>query len=377
MSAVRAVSAVVGVLVVLTTMRAIVRTVVVPRGLSSRLSLAIERSVHRVFLLLTSRTRSYVARDRMLAGEGPSLLLTLLVTWLSLLIVGYSALLWGVSDVDVGQALRESASSVFTLGFATTEGPAETAVDAMAAACGLVVVALLVAYLPTLYAAFNRREILVTTLEARAGTPAWGPELLARHAAVGIIDNLRELYMQWEHWAADVAESHTNYAVLVSFRSPKPMRSWVVALLAVMDSAALHLALNPSTAPSEARLCLRMSFTCLRDVAKVLGVPYDPDPMPSAGISLTYDEFREGVERMARPGFPMERTVEEAWPHFQGWRVNYEAVAYALADVTDAVPGPWTGPRTRVTERVEVAFVRNRTPDAPDGAATVPPSNSS
>ena len=119
-----------------------------------------------------------------------------------------------------------------------------------AAATGLVIVTLQIAYLPALYAAFNRRETEVALLNARAGVPSWGPELLARtHYALGsgvsTIDTLPDLYAQWERWAADVAESHTTYLPLVRFRSPRPLSSWVTALLAVLDSAALFLALSP------------------------------------------------------------------------------------------------------------------------------------
>src|SRR5581483_1535254 len=112
------------------------------------------------------------------------------------------------------------------------------------AATGLVVTALLIAYLPVLYAAFNRRETLVTTLEALAGSPAWGPELLARQALIGDVAYLPRVYERWTEWAADIAESHTNYRALVYFRSPDPMASWLLSLLAVLDAAALHLALN-------------------------------------------------------------------------------------------------------------------------------------
>jgi hypothetical protein len=232
----------------------------------------------------------------------------------------------------------------------------------MSAATGLVVVALQIAYLPTLYAAFNRRESLVTTLESRAGAPAWGPEILARHHAVGIVDNLPAFYADWERWSADVAESHTTYPVLISFRSPDLLRSWVVALLAVLDSAALYLAFNPERAPSEARLCMRMGFIALREVAEAKKIHFDADPFPGDPIGLTYDEFLEGVGRLERAGFPLERSPEQAWPHFKGWRVNYENTAYALADLVTAVPGPWTGSRRHVGEHVPVRRPVDRRP---------------
>ena len=220
--------------------------------------------------------------------------------------------------------------------------------DIAAGATWAVVVTLQIAYLPSLYDAFNRRETLVAMLESRAGLPAWGPEVLARHQLVGIIDALPSLYADWERWAADLAESHTTYPVLLLFRSPEPWYSWVVGLLAVLDAAAMHLALSPDASSSQARLCLRMGFTALNRIAKTLGWHVDPDPNPEGPITLTFEEFEQAVHMLAEIGFPMELTAEEAWPNFRGWRVNYETNAYRLADRVVAPPAPWSGPRSHL-----------------------------
>jgi hypothetical protein len=234
---------------------------------------------------------------------------------------------------------------MFTVGAVHIGGPADTGIDIAIGAIWVVIVALQIAYLPALYGAFSRREGLVSLLESRAGTPAWGPELLARHQLVGITDTLPDLYATWEEWAADVAESHTTYPILLLFRSPEPWFSWLLGLLAVLDGAAMHLALAPSTASSKARLCLRMGFTLLQRIAVTLGWTVDPDPSPEGPIQLTYEEFASAVEMLERVGFEAERTAEEAWPDFRGWRVNYETIAYRLADRLTAPPTPWSGPR--------------------------------
>jgi hypothetical protein len=174
---------------------------------------------------------------------------------------------------------------------------------------------------------------------------------------------LDEFYLQWERWAADVSESHTNYPVLIRFRSPAKYSSWLVALVAVMDSAALWLALSPSRAPAPAaRLALRMGFLALRSIAETVGLPADHDPDPDAPLRLTYEEYLEGIGRIASTTFVMERTPEEAWPDFRGWRVNYEPVAYALAALLDAVPGPWTGPRRTGDATMAPLRPQNRKP---------------
>ena len=335
----------VGVLIVLGTWIGMLDTLVVPRGLSSRVAGVVSRVVRRLFLLVANRFDDYDTKDNVLVLQGPLALLFLLVTWIGAFLLGYALILYPVEDVSFVTALEETGSAFFTLGFAGPRAATATVIHVLAAFTGLIVIALQIAYLPTLYAAFNRRETLVTMLQSRAGSPAWGPEILRRHQAVNIVDNLAQLYAEWEQWAADVAESHTNYPVLVSFRSPHPLRSWIVGLLAVVDSAALYCALSPSGAPSEARLCIRMGFNCMRDIADAMQIPYDPDPLPTDPIELTFEEFNGAVAQLREAGFPMERTPEEAWPHFRGWRVNYESVAYALADFAVAPPGPWSGPR--------------------------------
>ncbi len=341
-----------GLLIVAATWGSVVRTLVVPRGMSSRLSAAVERSLRTALLLLSRRSDDFITKDRILALQGPLSLLALLVSWFAVFLVGYALMAWPLIDASFDDALRQSVSSMLTLGFAATPGLGLTMLYLIAAGTGLVVIALEIAYLPVLYAAFNRRETAVTMLQSRAGAPAWGPEILARHQLVHIVDNLPDFYREWERWAADVAESHANYPILTSFRSPHPLRSWAVGLLAVLDSAALYHSLSPSSAPSEARLCIRMGFTCLRDIATAIGIAFDPDPFPDDPIQLTFEEFKEGIVRLEQAGFPMERTPDEAWPHFRGWRVNYETVAYALADRLVAAPGPWSGPRQHLAGMV-------------------------
>ena len=356
-----------GIIVVLGTAGSVIRTLMVPRALLSKLSVFVSRKVvFRFFLFVANRFDTYESKDRVLSYSAPTSLLAVLITWLLLFLLGFGLMLWPFVPGGFFTALREAGSSVFTLGFQSTVRTHVTGVDFAAAATGLIVVALQIGYLPTLYAAFNRRETLVTMLQSRAGSPAWGPEILWRAQQVNLNSSLPELYTEWERWAADVMESHTTYPALIWFRSPHPLRSWILGLLAVMDSAALYNALSPNAAPIEARLALRMGFICLRNIAGVMSVPYDPDPLPEDPIELTYEEFRSGVKHLEQVGFPMERSPEEAWLHFRGWRVNYEAVAYALADRVVAPPGPWSGPRQHLPgQQIVPQRPANRRPGSP------------
>lgn len=351
-----------GVIIVLATASSVVRTLIVPRALRSPIATAVQAVVAWCFHQVADRISDHDRRDELLAWVGPMTILLLLLSWLTSFLGAYSLLQWASGDHSAADAIREAGSSLFTLGFASTDSGPLTAVDFAAAATGPLVVGLLVGYLPTLYAAYNRREVEVTSLEARAGNPAWGPEILARHTTVGTLDNLRTLYERWERWAADVAESHTNYPVLVRFRSPHPRRDWLIALLAVADSAAMHLALCPSRPQGEARICIRSAFTCLRDLARSEGIGFDPDPDPDSPIALSFEEFAAAAHFLSELGYPAERSIEDAWPHFRGWRVNYESIVYELAKRLDSPAALWSGDRHGSTRHLEPERPVNRQP---------------
>lgn len=339
-----------GVVVILGTAVSVVGTLVVPRGIDSRVSRACESVVDWLFQMATRRVRDFPLRDRVLAWQAPTSLLVRLALWTGLLVIGYGLVLLPMVTDTLAHPFSESGSSMFTLGYAAPTNTSSTTVDYVAAYTGLVVVGLQVGYLPTLYAAFNRRETLVTLLISRAGVPAWGPEILAR-TRWGIYDGdtrpvLNELFDAWEKWAADVAESHTTYLTLVRLRSPRPWSHWFTSLLSVMDAAALHLALAPDTEPKQSsRLCLRMGFTAMTQIGRTMRFPVNEDPDPDGDISISYEQFAEAVAMLTNMGYPIERDTAQAWPHFRGWRVNYDGIALRLAKALDAPPTLWSGDR--------------------------------
>jgi hypothetical protein len=366
-----------GLVIVVATFSSVVGTIVLPKGVRSRISFAVWRVVKQPFMAAAGRMRRYESKDRLLGLLGPVSLLALLGAWLLLFVLGYALVLLPLTGDDFTTALRLAGSSLFTLGLASSPREGATVVTFVAAATGLVVVALQIGYLPTIYGAYNRRETLVNMLESRAGEPAWGVELLAREQLIGGLDSLGPFFADWERWAADLTESHVNYPWLLSFRSPYPLRSWVISLLAVLDAAALYLALVPSRAPSAARHCLRTGFLGLRALAGVYRVELPSDPRPDAPIALAYQEFSDGLDRLEAVGFPMEQSREEAWRHFRGWRVNYEPAAYLLADRLGAVPAPWSGGRPSLhilaDQPVEPVRPRHRSPDDPEGRTPLLP----
>ncbi len=361
MIVVRVVLGVAGAVAVLGIFSSVLRTLMIPRPSSSGFTQLVQRMVHRPFQFLADRLPSAEDKDRVLAPVAPLAVVVTLIGWLASLLIGYALLEAAVSELHVGEALVESGSSLLTLGFASGRRTTLNAIDFCAAASGPIVIGLQVGYLPALYGAYQSRETEVTLLEARAGSPPWGPEILARYAQVELLDSLTELFRNWERWSAGVSESHTTYPILIQFRSPKATRNWLIAMLSIMDAAALRLAFNPSQPTAEIRMALRAGFSCLRDIADIRGIAYDHDPHPDDPLQLRYEDFLEGVERMRSQGYRMERSPQEAWPHFRGWRVNYEALAYRLARDIDAVPAPWSGPRrTAVVIRTPLTPIDRR-----------------
>jgi len=345
----------------------VVFTIVLPRGQRgpARVSTIVTRSVRLFFAAIARLTGSYERKDAIMAPIGPIAVLAQLFVWLALFGIGF-VLMIATYTHHLGSAITQVTAAMFTLGLASSSHVTNDTITTMAGATGLIVVALQIAYLPSLYAAFNRREVLTTMLTSHAGEPAWGPEILIRHQLVGITDALPDFYASWEQWAAEVSESHVSYPVLLLFRSPDPWSSWVLSLLSVMDAAAMHLALQPESAPSQARMCIRMGYVALRRISSSLGWEFDDDPFPDGPIELTEDEFAVAVALLDDSGFPIERDVGAAWPHFRGWRVNYENLAYRWAARVVAPVAPWSGTRVGIAGGpVAPRRPSHRSPDDP------------
>jgi hypothetical protein len=365
-SVARLIALIAGIALVLLTAWSVFTALVVPRVTSSPAMRVLARTLGGSARRIAPKLPNYETRDRVLSFVGPAAMVFLFITWLCLIILGVALIEWDAAGVDFATALGISGSSVFTLGIVSSGNAGPRVVEVAAAGIGLLVVALEIAYLPTLYTQFSARETEVTLLEARSGNPAWGPEILARAHWLDTMDELPPLYSDWERWAAAVSESHANYPGLIWFRSPVSTRSWLVGLVAMMDSAALYHAVSPSQTPRQARLCLSMGINCLRSMARALRIPYEEDPLPTESIRLSRGEFDVGFARLESVDFPAERNADDAWRHFQGWRVNYEPIVDALTAIVVPPPAPWFVERPELgMSRMPVVF--NRTPDAPEG----------
>ena len=254
----RVIAAVAGGVLVLMVWGSVIGALIVSRPVGSRLTRLADRCVNGIFQMAVRRVDDFRRRDRLLSVQAAAILLGQLVGLAGRGLPGLRAAAVAVRGAWRGGRLHHGRLLAVHAGFRRAAGHSSVGGGVPGRRDRPGRLTLQIAYLPTLYGAFNRRETEVALLNARAGVPSWGPELLARtHYALGsgvsTIDTMPDLYAQWERWAADVAESHTTYLPLVRFRSPRPLSSWVTALLAVLDSAALFLALSPEGRAGGAR----------------------------------------------------------------------------------------------------------------------------
>ncbi|MBI3742436.1 MAG: hypothetical protein HY257_11875, partial [Chloroflexi bacterium] len=249
-----------GLALVVWTIFSAIRTFVLPRGEQDTLTRIVFITTRFLFYTAVRPMKSFVKRDRVLAYYAPVSLLALPPTWLALVGLGYTAMYWSLGAPSWYDAFRISGSSLLTLGFETVQDPFKTFLIFSEATIGLMLVALLIAYLPTMYAAFSRRETAVAMLEVRAGSPPSPVQMLERFHRQGGLDRLTDFWEIWEAWFADIEESHTSLSALVFFRSPQSEHSWVTASGVVLDAAALTLSTVEIPYDPQAAYCIRAGY---------------------------------------------------------------------------------------------------------------------
>jgi hypothetical protein len=343
----RGLALVVGVVIVYVTLASAIKTFVLPRAAPDNLTRSVFLFVRFILHFLLKSAKTYAQRDRILAYYAPIGLLLLLPVWYTLVFLGYSCLYWAAGADSWYLALRDSGSSLLTLGFETVNNVMFSLLAFSEATIGLMLVALLIAYLPTIYAAFSRREALVSLLEVRAGDPPSAREMILRYYRIHGLNRLSEEWQQWERWFADIQESHTSLAALVFFRSPDPKHSWVTAAGAVLDTAAICLSTLDITYDPQAALCVRAGYLALRSIADFFKISYDPNPQPDAPTHILRADYDALVDELAARGVPIKADRDQAWRDFNGWRVNYDATLLGLAGLTNAPRAP--GSSDRVT----------------------------
>ena len=349
----RTVAFVVGFFVVGATVFSAIRTVILPRAAQSWLTRIVFVGTRLPIMALAGPKRSYEWRDRVLALYAPVSLFALPLVWLTVVTLGYTLMYWAI-EPTLGRAFHMSISSVTTLGFADADTVLERVFSFMEAGLGLSLLALMITFLPSIYTSFARREVQVGQLEVRAGSPPSAVTFLLRHQFIGSLEDPTELdatFQRWERWFAQIEESHLSYPAHVFFRSPQPDRSWVTAAGTMLDTAALATSCLPRRTVGSAGLCIRAGFLAQRRIADFYGIEFDHDPAPDDPISIAREEFDNVWDRLAAAGVELKTDRDQAWQEFSGWRVNYDQVLLALAEITVSPYAPWTADRSPPTRQ--------------------------
>lgn len=333
--------------------------VVVPRGSSRRFRIApyfFDR-LWRVWLHLSDRKIGAKAREDFLGAYAPSSLMCLLVLWVVLLIFGYGCCFWALRahenpvPVSFGEAVYIGGETLLTIGYGEfTPASGITRLIALCAgASGLSVFALVISFLFTLYGAFERREVLILMLNARAGSPPSGVALLQNYAELDLLDDLPNFFEQWEEWSAQVLQSHVAYPVLPFFRSSHQGESWIAALGAVLDAATLLTTTVCSGSKcgqkplGAAEIMFRIGCHTVIDLSHWFGYRHDEDP--NAHPFVEKIEFLRARKILEQSGFALQGE-EESWQHFRAGRSKYAASLNELAKHFATPPAPWIGDRS-------------------------------
>ena len=281
--------------------------------------------------------RSGERRETYLSFYGPSALLLLIGVWATGLIGGFALLLWGLSAPFVatgggagfGTTLYGSGTTFFTLGLGdvlphTALGRLLVVLEA---GIGFAFLGLIISYMPVLSQAFSQREVNVSLLDARAGSPPSAVELLRRHAGEDFTVALAQVFMAWERWSAELLESHLSYPLLAYYRSQHQEQSWLAGLTTMLDVAALLLVGIDGTPTRPARLAFAMARHAAADLSHMLGTR----PQSAAPGRLSAADLTHLRAVLAQAGVPL-REGPEADRMLTHLRQMYEPFVSALAD---------------------------------------------
>ena len=337
---------IVGLLTVILTLSSAVSTFVLPRAARSQLNRIVFGLLRRMIDFVLHFAKTYPRRDAVMAYYAPIGVMLLVPTWYVLIALGYAAMYWALGVGTIVQSIRLSGSSLLTLGFDSNNAVPIMVLEFSEAMLGLIMVALLIAYLPTMYAAFSRREQVVNMLEVRAGSPPSAVEMLLRFHRNQGLGKLADYWTVWEAWFADIEESHTTLPALIFFRSPRAENSWVTAAGAVLDAAAITLSAVDIPYEVSAALSIRAGFLAFRRIANYFDIPNPQNPhYPDQPICVERQEFDQVIDQLVTAGLPVKADREQAWRDFAGWRVNYDRALILLCGLVMAPQAPWSSDR--------------------------------
>jgi hypothetical protein len=324
------------------------QTIILPRRATGRFRLT------RIFYVatwapwssLSRRLRHPRKRETVLGYYGPLSLILLLAVWAGVMVVGFGLVYYALgspfNDTMQHPGFRSdlyvSGTTLFTLGLGDVTPQVQWAreVIILESGTGLGFLAVVMGYFPVLYSAFSRREVSISLLDARAGSPPTAAELMRRHSFDGADQALSVLLIEWERWSAELLESHISYPLLCYFRSQHTNQSWLSALTSILDTSALLIAGVQGHEARQAQLTFAMARHAIVDLAQVFSrrpVNDAPDRLPPERYDQLYNLLCESGVRVCRDSASFERLRE--------LRGLYEGYAAAMSNYLQMPLPPW------------------------------------
>lgn len=334
-------------------LRDVFQSVIVPRAADRRLRLSyyVGSMLWSIWPRIGWRIADDDKREDFFGTYAPFAMVATLVTWVVVLIIGYGLIFYAISDqlrpqpVNLWKAMYFAGTTMLTIGFGDYVGNTgiARAISLAAGASGLSVVAVVTAYLFAVFGSFQRREVFVTFLGSRSGSPPSGIGLVTVHAFNGILDDLPPLFVQGQQWTSEVMESHLAYPILSYFRSSHDYESWVGTLGTLLDAATLLLATaDGGKQHGQARIMYWTGRHLVHDFVTYFGL------RTTQGAGIERYEFLQARLRLAELGLELA-DEESSWIAFSELRGTYAPGLSAMANFWRIPPLQWIGDRSLVT----------------------------
>jgi ABC-type multidrug transport system fused ATPase/permease subunit len=344
------------------------QTIILPRRATGRFRLT---SIFYIltwkpWVFFTSRIRDVRKREAAFSFYGPMSLIFLLAVWAAVMLLGFALIYYALNSPfrddlqgrGFASDLYVSGTTLFTLGLGdvTPRVGAVRVIVIFESGTGLGLLAVVMGYFPVLYTAFSRREVSISLLDARAGSPPTAAELLKRHAYEGGQSALSLLLVEWERWSAELLESHISYPLLCYFRSQHTNQSWIGALTAVLDTSALLIAGVQGHEARQAQLTFAMARHALVDLSQIFAqapVANMPDRLPMELYNKLYELLCQSGVSVCRDGRSYER--------LRDMRALYEGYAEGLSRYLCMPLPPWIAEVPHKDNWLAVAKLRAQT----------------
>jgi len=354
------------------------QTIILPRRATGRFRLThiFYAATWKPWVFFARRLRDPRRRESAFSYYGPLSLIFLLVVWAGAMVFGFALIYYslgspfndGIQKPGLRSDLYVSGTTIFTLGLGdvTPQSPWARELVILEAGTGLGFLAVVMGYFPVLYSAFSRREVSISLLDARAGSPPTAAELMRRHSYNGAEHALTLLLEEWERWSAELLESHISYPLLCYFRSQHNNQSWISALTAVLDTSALLIAGVQGHEARQAQLTFAMARHAMVDLAQIFSltpVNDGPDRLPPERYEELYKLLCQSGIKVCRDGHSIERLRQ--------MRALYEGYAEALAEYLRMPLPPWIADQQHKDNWLAVARLRAQTEAADSPSSQV------